>query len=231
MTQLAPMITGAKGFDYSDAPQRTKEWFDIRAPRIGASQLGAWLGKGVKGQYLKPHFDLIREISFSKAFGVPFTKYVNDAMRAGVENEDFVADQYGSQMGVIVEKVGCFYNSWFVASPDRLVGEDGLAEIKWLFDSAWSNVVENNEPEPEHYLQMQGQLWATGRKWCDYVAGNGNTGRFIVIRVLRDEEVIAQIAESVKEVDDIESMVVQNVFEFSGNIPAEATNEKVWEDD
>ena len=45
-------ITPAEGFSYSDAPQRSPEWIAIRAPRIGASEIGGYMAKGVKGQYL-----------------------------------------------------------------------------------------------------------------------------------------------------------------------------------
>lgn len=221
-------IKATKGFEYDDSPQKSPQWLAIRAPRIGASQLGAYMGKGVKGQYLAPRKALEREIAFSKAFNVPFSKFVNDAMRAGTDNEDFVADQYSSQMGVAVTKVGCFYNDNFVASPDGLVGDEGLIEIKWLFDNSWSTVIEANEPEPDHYLQMQGQLWATGRKWVDYVAANGNTGRFIILRVIRDEETIAEIAEEVKAVADIEPMQTANLFEFSSRAPELTTEGNIW---
>ena len=231
MTKLKPMTEGAKGFEYSDAPQRSPEWLAIRAPRIGASQLGALMGKGVKGQYLAPRKALLRELAFQKAFEVPFMKFVNEAMQAGTDNEDFVADQYSSKLGVPLAKVGCFYNEHFVASPDRdVVGTDGLVEIKWLFDNAWSEVVEKGEPERDHYLQMQGQMWATGKQWVDYVAGNGNAGKFVVIRVERDEETIKEIAEEVKVVEEIEPMPVTQVFDFSHTAPqpVSAREEDPW---
>lgn len=221
-------IKAAKGFAYSDAPQRSPEWLAIRAPRVGASDLGRWMAVSKSnGKPLKGRLDLEREIAFSKAFGAPFSKFTTGAMQAGIDNEDFVADQYSSQMGVVTEKCGCFYNDYFVASPDRLVGEDGLVEIKWLFDASWSAVVESGEPLPEHYLQMQGQLWASGRKWVDYVAANGNTGRFVVITVKPDADVIAQIAESVPAVADIAPMATDGIFAFSGTVPA-IEEEVVW---
>jgi len=225
-------IKGAEGFNYSDAPQRSPEWVDIRAPRIGASEIGAYMAKGVKGQYLAGRKTIEKKIAFSKAFKVPFTNFVTSAMQAGIDNEDFVADQYSSQMGVELRKVGCFYNAWFVASPDRdVVGTDGLVEIKWLFDTEWSEVVLTRAPKQEHYDQMQGQMWATGKKWVDYVAGNGNTGRFIVIRVMRDDERIAEIEAEGESVLAIEPMDTENVFEFTNGVPESIkdTKENPWE--
>ncbi len=230
--KLSPAIVGAKGFEYSDAPQRSPEWLAIRAIRIGVSEIGDYMAKGVKGQYLAGRKNVEKKIAFSKAFGVPFEKFVNGAMQAGIDNEDFVADQYSCQMGVALAKVGCFYNDWLVASPDRhIVGKNGGIEIKWLFDTEWSEVVLNQKPKDEHYDQMQGQMFATGWDFVDYVAANGNTGRFIVLRVMRDNDRIAEIEAEGESVMAIEPMAMDNIFEFSTKLPiAEQSNNKVWED-
>ena len=96
----------AKGFTYSAAPQRSPEWIAIRAPRIGASEIGAYMAKGVKGQYLAGRKEVEKKIAYAKAFGVPFQGFVNGAMQAGIDNEDFITQQYAQQQGVEVEKVG-----------------------------------------------------------------------------------------------------------------------------
>lgn len=232
MVKLSTQLSGAKGFDYSDAPQRSPEWLAIRAIRIGASEIGDYIAKGVKGQYLAGRKNIEKKIAFSKAFGVPFEKFVNGAMQAGIDNEDFVADQYSSQMGVVLEKVGCSYNSWLVASPDRLiVGQNGGVEIKWLFDTEWSEVVLNQKAKDEHYDQMQTQMLATGWDFVDYCAANGNTGRFIVLRVMRNNDRIAEIEAEGESVIAIEPMKMENIFEFSTQLPViEQSNNKVWED-
>lgn len=223
-------VTPAKGFEYSEAPQRSPEWVALRAPRIGASEVGKYMAKGVKGQYLAGRKDVEKKIAFSKAFGVPFENFVNGAMQAGIDNEDYVAQQYSSKLGVVLRKVGCFYNDWFVASPDRaIVGENAGVEIKWLFDAEWSELALTLKPKQEHYDQVQGQMWATGWDWVDYVAGNGNTGRFIVIRVKRDNDRIAEIEAEGDSVKAIEPMKTAGIFEFSGQAPTPSLS-NVWED-
>jgi predicted phage-related endonuclease len=224
-------IIAPKGFKYSDAPQKSPEWLAIRAPRVGASELGALMGKGKKDQYLAPRKKLLRELAFQKVLGVPFSKFVSGAMQEGIDNEDFVANEYSSQMGVALEKVGCFYNKHFVASPDRkIAGKNAGVEIKWLYDNEWSEVVENQKPKDEHYLQVQGQMWATGWDYVDFVAGNGNTVRFVVLRVKRDEATIKEIAKEVKIVDEVEPMKIDNVFEFNGGVPESVKDEgeNIW---
>lgn len=220
-------ITGAKGFDYDAAPQRSPEWVQQHTGRVGASQLGRWLSVSKKdGKPLKARQDLEKEIAFAKAFNQPFSTYTTSAMQAGIDNEGFVRDQYSSQMGVVVTEAGAFYNDYFIASPDGLIGDDGGLEIKWLQDTNWAEVVLSNSPLSEHYLQIQGNLYASGRTWWDYIAASANTGRFVVIRVERDEKLIAEIAESVKAVADIAPMNTDGVFQFS-EAPT-TTNEEIW---
>lgn len=212
-------ITGAKGFEYSDAPQRSPEWIAIRAPRIGASEIGKYMAKGAKGQYLAGRKEVERKIAFSKAFNVPFETFTTGAMQAGIDNEDFVADQYAQQMGVELEKVGCFYNDWFVASPDRrIVNQNGGVEIKWLFDNEWAELLLTGFPKNEHYDQAQGQMYATGWDFIDYVAGNGNTGRFYVVRINRNEDRIKEIEAEGESVKAIEPMEVEGVFQFTEEV-------------
>lgn len=211
ITQIKP----ANGFTYSGAPQRSPEWLSIRAIRLGASEIGKYMAKGVKGQYLAGRKDVEKKIAFSKAFGVPFETFATSAMQAGIDNEDFVADQYAEITGNEVEKVGCAYNDWFVASPDRAItGQNGGVEIKWLFDTEFSELVSTRNPKQEHYDQMQGQMWAFGWDFVDYVAGNGNTGRLIIVRVARDDSRIAEIQAEGESVVAIEPLDTTNVYEF-----------------
>lgn len=230
MTAIATIV-GAEGFEYSDAPQRSPEWLAIRAPRIGASEIGEYMAKGVKGQYLAGRKNIIQKIAFSKAFGVPFEGFVNGAMQAGIDNEDFVADQYAEKTGVKLAKIGCAFNNWFVASPDRrIIDANGGVEIKWLFDNEWAELVSTGKPKDLHYDQMQGQMWAFGWDFVDYVAGNGNTGRFIIVRVERDEERIAEIQAEEESVLAIEPMSTENVFEFNAEPPKATPSEgNPWE--
>lgn len=225
-------IKVAQGFEYDDSPQRSSRWFAIRSTRIGASEIGDYMAKGVKGQYLTGRKNVEKKIACGKAFGVPFERFVTGAMQAGIDNEDFVADQYSIAKGVVLEKVGCFYNDWLVASPDRLiVGQNGGIEIKWLFDTEWSEVAFRQEAKSGHYDQMQTQMLVTGWDFVDYVAANGNTGRFIVLRIMRDNDRIAEIEAEGESVMAIKPMVTANIFEFSTRLPViEQSNEKVWED-
>lgn len=212
-------VEAADGFYYSDAPQKSPEWLDLHTGRVGASQLHRWLAVGKRdGKPLKARLDYERELAFEKAFHTSFNKFVTPAMQEGIDNEAYVRDQYSSQVGVPVETCGGFYNDQFIASPDGLIGDGGCLEIKWLQDTNWTEVVTSRKPyvgaSGDHYLQMQGQLLASGRAWCDYVAANGNTGRFIVIRIERNEETIEMIRASLADVELIKPLDTYELYEM-----------------
>jgi predicted phage-related endonuclease len=151
------------------------------------------------GKKLQARKDYEHEIVFERTFKVPFTRFVTGAMLRGQEMEDFVVTEYEKLTGNNVRRVGCYYNAYFVASPDGEVGDDGLIEVKWVYDKTFSELVGGGEIPDEHYLQMQGQMWATGRKWCDYVVGNENSGHFFLERVERDDEMIDTIKDSLHD--------------------------------
>jgi hypothetical protein len=222
-------IKTPKGVEYDDSPQLSPRWRELHVGRVGASRLLDWLAVGKRdGKPLKARKDLEREIGFEKAFGIGFSKYVTPAMQAGIDNEAYVRDQYSSKLGVAVRQAGAFYDKWSIASPDGLVDADGGIEIKWLQDSNWTEVVLSGKPLPEHYMQIQGNLRLSGRTWWDYIAANGNTGRFVIITVHRDEELIQRIDECVRAVDDIEPISTDNLYELNGDTPKVPVSEVVW---
>ena len=142
----------AKGFTYSDAPQGySPEWVQSRHAKVTASRLGDWLAVGKNGKPLKRRTDYEVEIAYEKQFGVSFQKFVTKAMQDGIDYEQNLADAYSSALGVPVEKCGFFTATSSGASPDRLVGDDGLIECKVLGDNSFADVLTNGVPE-DHYL-------------------------------------------------------------------------------
>lgn len=214
--------TGSLKFEYSAAPQRSPEWFALRLGKIGASRLEDWLSvskaEKTKGKPLKARLDYEKELRFERQFGTNFEKWVSSAMQDGVDYEDFARKQYEQITGTTALEVGCWYNDFFVASPDRAVGNDGLIEIKILKDNSFVDVLVDEVP-PKHWKQIQGQLWASGREWCDYVAVNFNTKKVAIIRVFPDQEFIEYLAEAVQEQLVQEEFVLEDIHDIVGEIP------------
>lgn len=209
-------------FKYSAAPQRSPEWFAIRRGKIGASRLKDWLAvskaKATMGKPLKARLDYEKELMFERQFNASFNNYVTDAMQDGIDLEDFARKQYEAISDLPCEEVGCWYNEYFVASPDRAVGEDGLIEIKIVRDNTFVGVLSDGVPE-DHKMQIQGQLWASGRKWCDYVCVNLTSKKIAIIRVEADTEFHEYLAEAVQEKLVTEPFNLTDVYDIVGALP------------
>lgn len=221
-------IKAANGYNYLDAPQKSPEWVKVRVGKVTASRLGDWLATSKRdGKPLKARLDYERELAYERQFNTEFSTYVTGAMALGIEYEPFMAEQYEKIYGVTVDTCGAFYNEHFVASPDRLVGDDGLLEIKVLGDASFAQVLDAGVPEA-HYLQIQGQLLASGRKWCDYVAGNLDAKKVKVIRVEPDAETFKRIKASLPEVDGITNRYSdEGLYSFVDELKL-TTDDQVW---
>ena len=100
-------------------------------------------------------------------------------------------------------------NEYVGVSPDGLVGEDGLIEIKCPQDKTYTQYLLDGKIKPEYYSQMQMQMFITERLWCDYVVYNPNFKKSITIqRVYPDKEEIKRIADGLaKGVEMIKGIV------------------------
>lgn len=212
-------------FRYFAGEQQTKEWFDLRLGLPTASYLWRWMAVSKKDHItpLKAREDYERELMFERTFNVPFERYTNSAMQEGVDYEAFAREQYEKIKSTSVVKVGCWYNKYFVASPDGGIADEGLVEIKWLKDTNWTEVLATKQPYigsgGDHWKQIQGQLFASSRKWCDYVTGNLNTKKLIIIRVLPDKAFFKELEASLKIPLSVEPFDKKDVFNFVGVLP------------
>ena len=210
-------------FEYQPVKQRSPEWFGIRMGKITASRLPAWLAvsiaKGKEGQPLQARKDYERELWFERKFGVSFNNYVSEAMLDGQDYEDFARKQYEAIKGATVDDCGIFFSPEFAATPDGLVGEDGQLEVKVLRDNKFTEVLLGGVPD-DHWKQIQGQLFASGRKWCDYVALNLNTRKVAIWRVEPNADFHSQLEASLLEPLTVEEVSLDEVYDIVGDMPA-----------
>lgn len=130
------------------------------------------------------------------ALGRPMDDQTSAFMERGHELEEQAARWYSFQNDLEVEEVGlCLTDDGLVgASPDRLVGDDGLLEIKCL--SAPEHIAAlMGEKDGDHRIQVQGQLLVTGRVWSDLLFFNPVLPS-VVVRHERDEAVQAALSEA-----------------------------------
>lgn len=218
-------------FQYFAGEQRTKEWFDLRLGKPTASRLEDWLSvskaKTGAGKPLKKRLDYEKELLFERKFGKAFENYVNSAMQDGIDFEEFAVRQYEQIKGVKVVPVGAWYNDIFMASPDGGVGDEGLVEVKVLRDNSFTDVLSGDKATThegtgvieKHWKQIQGQLYASGRKWCDYIAINLSTSKVKIIRVLPDTEFHEYLELALQEPLVVADFSDEELYDFVDVLP------------
>lgn len=170
--------------------QGTPEWLALKAGTPSTSNFDKIIkndGKPSK-QNKKYMYQLIGE----KLLGhIPET-YKNKAMERGNELEAEAREFYQFTNDVEVSQVAVAYkdeNKDFLCSPDGLIGEDGLIEIKCPLLPTHIEYLINNELPSKYFTQVQGQLFVTGRKWVDFMSYYPSI-KPLIVRVERDEKFI-----------------------------------------
>lgn len=125
-------------------------------------------------------------------------------MDHGMENEPYAIAAYEKMMGVQTKIVGFVFpddHGRYGCSPDRLVGDDGLLEVKCPKPETLIQYHSAGEFPVEYKPQVQGQLFITGRSWCDFMAYHRDMKPFLV-RVEADLEYQAKLAVALEEFCD-----------------------------
>lgn len=179
--------------------QGSEEWFKVRAGIPTASNFGKIITPtGKISTQCRPYASFLLA---ERILGKPLDKF-QDAkpywMERGNELECDAASMYEFMHDTKTVKAGFCTNDGMTAgcSPDRFVGDDGLLEIKC--PAPWTHV-ENlvaEEIDKDYIPQVQGQLYITGRKWCDWFSYYPEITPS-VIRVYRDEDYIARLHEAI----------------------------------
>jgi putative phage-type endonuclease len=184
----------------ADLEQRTADWFRARAGKATASRFKDVIAKRKDGKgYLSVRDDYAADLVVERLTGEPAQRLDTAAMSWGREQEDEARRAYQSLRGVIVEDVGFVQHDTLQAgcSPDGLVDWDGLIEIKCPYNSAVHIETLLGGMPAEHMPQVQGQMWITGRQWCDFVSYDPRMPeplQLYVQRIPADPKAIADLA-------------------------------------
>jgi len=152
--------------------QRSEEWFAARCGKVTASRVADIMARTKTGPSASRE-NYLAQLVCERMTGKPAESYSNAAMAWGTEQEPFARAAYESAKDVLVEEVGFVPHPSFSeagASPDGLVGEFGLVEIKCPNTATHiQTLLEQKVPE-KYNTQMQWQMACTQRHWCDYVS-------------------------------------------------------------
>jgi predicted phage-related endonuclease len=142
----------------------------------------------------------------------------------GKRHEPAARANYGWVIGVPVVKCEFVQHPKYTlvgGSPDSFVGDDGLLEIKCPYTTkVHLNTLLTNTIPPEYRWQIQGNLWVTGRQWCDFVSYDPRCPAGVDMVVIRAER-----AED--EIDELEEKVVKFIEQLELKLARVKSHERV----
>ena len=196
-----------------DFPQGSPEWLQARAGKVTASRINDVMAKIKTGEAAARKdykAQIVAEILTGKPQEDGFT---NEAMRWGTENEPFARAAYETFANVLVDQCGLVLHPTIergAASPDGLVGPDGLVEIKCPKTATHLQYLVDGKVPTHYQPQMLWQMACTGRDWCDFVSFDPRLPdhlQLFIRRFSRDQTRIDEIESEVRaflsEVDAI----------------------------
>jgi putative phage-type endonuclease len=173
----------------TDITQGSSEWHEIRRGKFTASVVSKLLmGKTTQG-----YSDAIYKVAMERLSGKIPEGYSNAAMLRGIEMEPMAREAYEVETLTLVEEVGFVEaNEWVGCSPDGLVGDDGMIQIKCPAYNTHIGYLINDEVPKDYYMQMQMEMLVAGRKWNDFVSFHPDLPMYIK-RVLFDKAICDKI--------------------------------------
>lgn len=180
--------------------QQTPEWYQAKLGKVSASRCADLMAK-TKSGYSKSRKNYMMELIIARLTGTYPESFTSPAMQWGIETEAEARKQYEAETLNIVEECGFISLTDDVGcSPDGLIGEDGLLEIKCPNSATHIETLISGKVDRKYILQIQFQLMVTDRKWCDFVSYDPRWPvelRLYIQRVGRDEEMIEEIEKEV----------------------------------
>ena len=193
--------------------QRTAEWYNIRKGKMTASNAETIIanGKGLE-TYI---YNLMAEY-YSSA---EKENYINADMQRGIDLEPEARLEFEFYTDLDVQEVGFIeYNDFIGVSPDGLIGDDGLIEIKCPNDSIYFKLLLSNNIKPEYIAQMQMQMFVTDRQYCYFVSYNPNFEKSLYIKKInRDEEMIDKLKKGLERGTQLIKEIKENFRKVGTN--------------
>jgi hypothetical protein len=190
--------------------QGTEEWFRSRMGIPTASEFATVLAKGRSGGDSKTRQTYLYKLAGELITGEPMESYSNAHMERGKVMEDEARSFYEFMTDAQCERVGFIRNGRKGASPDSLIGANGMVEIKTKLPHLMIETILRGEFPAEHKAQCQGQLWVAEREWIDIAVYWPGMPPFVQ-RATRDEAYILELSDAVDAFNAELDMIVDKV--------------------
>jgi putative phage-type endonuclease len=182
--------------------QGSPEWLGVRCGKVTASRV-ADIIRRTKTGFSTSRANYLAELVAEKLTGIPATSFTNAAMQWGTDNEPGARSAYEFKTNCDVTLIGFAIHPTIRdsgASPDGLVGTDGLVEFKCPNTATHIETLLTGKIDPDYITQMQWQMSCTGRAWCDWVSYDPRMPeslKLFVQRVERDQDRIDELEAAV----------------------------------
>lgn len=204
--------------------QRSEEWFRQRLGKVTASRIGDLMAKTKTG-YSTSRANYAAQLIAERLTGTVQDSYSNAAMQWGTETEPQARAMYAFTTGLEAEETGFHDHPTIImsgASPDGLVGDAGLVEVKCPITATHIATLRGSGIDRKYILQMQWQMACTKRDWCDFVSFDPRMPPEMQLHVERIERDNALIAEIEGEVTAFLTEVTNTVLDLQRRYMKEA---------
>jgi predicted phage-related endonuclease len=208
---------------HHDLVQGSDEWHAARCGLLTASEMKLIITPTLKVADNDKSRSHLYELLGQRITQYVEPSYISDDMLRGMEDEELARQVYNEHFAA-VDRVGFVTNDeWgftIGCSPDGLVGDDGMIEVKSRRQKFQVNTIIDNAMPDDYAIQVQAELLVTGRAWCDFVSYSGGLP-MIPIRVYPDAKIQAAIVEAASA---FEARLAEKLTEYRHAL---ATNRKL----
>lgn len=203
-----------------DCDQRTAEWLQLRLGKATASRIADIVATTKSGPSASRK-NYAAQLVAERLTGVPAETFMNAAMQWGTDTEAEARDAYRQHALVEVAECGFADHPTIPmsgASPDGLIGDDGLLELKCPNTATHIDTLLGKCVPKKYVTQIMWQMACTGRQWCDFASYDPRLPehmRLFVTRLHRDDKLIAELErEVVAFLAEVDATVAQLTAEY-----------------
>jgi putative phage-type endonuclease len=208
----------------NEVEQRSPAWFEARLGRVTASRVADVIAK-TKSGYSASRDNYMAQLICERLTGQQGESFTNAAMTWGTETEPLARSAFEAYADVMVEEVGFVPHPRIRdsgASPDGLVGAEGMLEIKCPNTATHIDTLLTQTVPGKYITQMQWQMACCERQWCEFVSFDPRLPQDLQLFVKRvefnqtyvamlEEEVISFLEELEIKVAKLTNLKVKNV--------------------
>ena len=203
--------------------QQSEAWFAARLGKVTASRVKDVMAQGRGGAPSATRRNYMMELLCQRLTGTREEGFSSAAMQRGTDLEPVARSAYEIDKGVMVVETGLIAHpriTGFAASPDGLVGADGMLEIKCPLTATHIAVMQSGKHDTQYDWQMLSQMACADRDWVDFVSFDDRLPselQYVCYRFERDFNRIrtmeSAVVEFLEELDELEREMRQRISE------------------